>query len=99
MWFREWMRQRRFTRAWKQTSSAQYDAGQIDRTDMDKCERAAKDPKIMRKLMKQTETAPGLYGGIKDWDWESILKWIQDYFIPLMKVLLPLLLILDEEDR
>ena len=97
MWFREWLRQRLFTKAWKQAAREQLYKGQIDVPTYAKCASAAEKPKVMRALMKQTETAPGLYGGIADWDWDSILKWVREFFIPLVKALLPLLVLLDEE--
>ena len=94
-WFRERRRLKLFTRAWQQTSKDRFSEGAIDVTTYAKCVTAGDRPKVMRQLMKQTETEPGLYGGIKDWDWDAILTWIQEYFIPLMKALLPLLLVLD----
>jgi len=98
-WFRERRRLKLFTKAWRQATEQQFSEGHIIERKYKKCKDAAGNPKVMRQLMRQTETAPGLYGGIKDWEWEAILNWVQDYFIPLMKALLPLLLILDEKKK
>jgi len=96
-WFRERRRLKLFSRAWRQATEEEFSKGNIVQSRYDTCLRASKNPKAMKRLMAQTETAPGLYGGIKDWDWEAIYEWVKTYFIPLMKALLPLLLILDEE--
>ena len=58
---------------------------------------ASYNPKAMKTLMVEMKTADGLLGGPSDWDWEAILKWIEEFFIPLVKMLLPLILLLDEE--
>lgn len=96
-WFRERRRLKLFTRAWEQVSQERFEANAIGTPTYAKCLMAAKNPKTMRSLMKQTEVEPGLFGGIQDWSWESILRWVEDFFIPLVKALIPLLLLLDEE--
>lgn len=98
-WIRRWRdsrRQSRFTKAFRQTLDAQKDT--LDPQEYVKCRAACNDSKKMKALMDQLETAPGLHGGIRDWDWESILSWIQDFLIPLIKALLPLLVMLDERN-
>jgi len=96
-WFRERRKLKLFTRALQQTSTEQFSNGVISSNTLAKIDKAVKKPQVMRKLMKQTEVEPGLYGGISDWNWASILNWVQTFFIPLVKALLPLVLLLDEE--
>jgi len=98
-WFRERRKLRRFTSAVRQVSEERFQAGEITEDTLGKFKWAADHPKTMRQLMRQTEVEPGLYGGIQDWDWDAILKWVREYFLPLMKALLPLLLVLDNRNR
>lgn len=66
---------------------------------MNKAIKACDSKLAMKSLMKQCEVEPGLTGGIKDWDWEAILEWVQLYLLPLIKTLLPLILLLDEKKK
>lgn len=91
---RNWLRRRRFTKAFKSTLDAR--KSELDPQEYKKCRAACDDKKKMTALMGQLKTAPGLKGGIKDWDWDSILDWIRDYLIPIIKTLLPLIMMLDE---
>lgn len=95
--FREWLRRRRFTRALRETLQARKD--EFPAADVDKAIKACDDKLAMKSLMKQCEVAPGLHGGIRDWDWESILNWVQTFLVPLVKALLPLVLLLGEENH
>lgn len=97
-WLRERRRLRMFSAALRDTAIARRDRNELSADDCAKIVSASDKPKVMRSLMKQTEVEPGLYGGIMDWDWEAILKWVEEFFIPLIKALLPLLILLDEED-
>lgn len=92
--FKSWIRRKRFTKAFKIALDDRKEI--LDPTEYKKCRAACDDKKKMVALMGQLETAPGLLGGIKDWDWAAILDWVKDYLIPLMKALLPLLVMLDE---
>jgi len=87
-----------FAGAMRDTAVKQFNEGQMETALYAKVVTATENPKTMRALMRQTELEPGLYGGIMDWDWEAILKWVEEYFIPLVKLLLPLILLLDEEE-
>lgn len=93
---REWRRRRRFTRALRQTLNERR-GHDVSEHDYQKCIKACDDRKKMGLLMKQTEVEPGMLGGIRDWDWDSILNWVQTFLIPLIRALLPLMLLLDEE--
>lgn len=97
-YFRERRKLKRFTWAWSKVSEKQHKEGNLSDPDYAKCKRAASDPKIMRKLMQKTETDPKLKGGLKDLDWSKIFEWIEVYFWPLFKAVLPLLLLLDEHE-
>ena len=92
---RGWFRRRRFAKAFRQTLDERRDT--LDPAEYTKSRAATYSSAKMKTLLGQLETAPGLKGGIKDWDWEGILQWIQDYLLPLIKTLLPLLVLLDEE--
>lgn len=92
----KWRKRRRFTKAFRNVLDARKET--LDPREYKKCRAACGDKKKMTALMGQFETAPGLKGGIKDWDWEAILAWIQDYLLPLIKTLLPLLILLDERE-
>ena len=94
---RKWFRRRRFTAALR-IALKERRGDDITEHDYKKCIVACDDKKKMAALMSQFETAPGLKGGIKDWDWDSILEWVQTFLIPLVRALLPLLILLDERD-
>jgi hypothetical protein len=100
MWnpFKAWRdsrRRSRFTKAFKQVLAER--KGEMMTGTYAKCRAACDDKKTMSLLMSQFETEPGLMGGIQDWDWEGIMEWVQTFLIPLIKTLLPLLLLMDEE--
>ena len=101
MWnpFKAWRdsrRQARFTKAFKQTLVAERE--KLDPSEYAKCRAACEDKTKMKNLLGQMTTEPGLKGGIQDWDWEAILEWVQTYLLPLIKTLLPLLILLDERE-
>ena len=97
--FRRWRKQRMFTRAFKYTAKEKWFDQEITEDEFDKCMLAAKRPEVMQNALIQLEVEDGLLGGIKDWNWEAILKWFRDYFIPAMRIILPIMiLLLDEED-
>jgi hypothetical protein len=75
------------------------DEGVISYEKYEECLRAADNKEAMKRARNQLRTEDGLLGGISDWDWEAIKQWFIDYFIPAMKVILPLvIMLLDEED-
>jgi hypothetical protein len=90
-----WLRRRRFAKAFRAKLDENRET--LDPREYAKSRAATYSGKKMKALMGQLETAPGLKGGIQDWDWEAIMAWIQDFLIPLIKTLLPLLVLLDEE--
>ncbi len=98
-WFKRWIGKRQFPKALRRVTNEKLASGDINAGTHSRLITASYDKEAMSRLISQTETAPGLHGGIKDWDWEAILRWIQDFFIPLVKTLIPLLLVLDEERK
>lgn len=92
--WRDRKRQARFTKAFRQTLDERREV--LDPSEYRKCRAACDDPSKMKALLAQTRVQPGLHGGIKDWDWDAILAWVNDFLIPLIKTLLPLLVALDE---
>lgn len=101
MGFMSYLRERKhlrlFTKAFRQTLEERR-GKDVTEANYQTCIKGCDDPKKMRQLMHQTEKSPNMYGGIADWDWDSILKWIQVYFIPLVRALLPLMLMLDSRE-
>jgi hypothetical protein len=96
-WIKRWRdsrRQSRFTKAFRTVLDERKET--LDPREYQKCRAACDDKGKMKALLAQTRTAPGLKGGIQDWDWEAIMAWINDFLIPLIKTLLPLLVMLDE---
>ena len=90
--FRERRRNRTFTRAFKTVAKQKFRDGDISEAELAKCMGASSE--TMKKFRKKVEDEQ-LYGGIRDWDWDAIIKWFQTYFIPLFKTLLSLLMALD----
>ena len=93
-WLRNWWGQRNFNAAWKNAAKQKLEEGVISYDKYEECMRAASNPEVMRRARNQLKTEPGMLGGISDWDWEAIKQWFIDYFIPAMKVILPLVIML-----
>ena len=89
---RGWFRRRRFAKAFRQTLDERRDT--LDPAEYTKSRAATYSSAKMKTLLGQLETAPGLKGGIKDWDWEAIYAWFIEYIIPALKIILPMLLVL-----
>lgn len=99
-WFQEWRGQRNFTAAWKNAAKRKLKSGEIDQAKYNECLRAANNKLVMKRARNQLRADPGMLGGFADWDWEAIKQWFIEYFIPAMKVILPLVIMLlgpDEE--
>jgi len=90
--------QRNFTRAWKEAVEEQYDQGKITQAEYLNCIKAAEHPETMQKARKQLIADPNMLGGIGDWDWEAIYEWFVTYFVPAMKVIIPIFLMLLKEN-
>jgi len=95
-WFQNRKRRDLFTRAFVKTARKKFTDGEISYDKLQECLKAAENKKGMERARKQLAVAPGLKGGIKDWDWEAILQWFKDYFIPALKIILPIALMLLE---
>jgi len=91
-WFRDLRSQYRYTKAFKQVSKEKYEAGEITKETYDDCVRAAKSSKVMRQSRNQLVADPNMLGGISDWDWDTIYAWFVEYFIPAMKVIIPIVI-------
>lgn len=96
-WIRNYFRLRLLGRALRTVAEQEWRADRMEMPEYAKVVTASYNPKAMKTLMVEMKTADGLLGGPSDWDWEAILKWIEEFFIPLVKMLLPLILLLDEE--
>lgn len=59
---------------------------------------AGNNPEAMRRARNQLKCDPNMLGGISDWDWNAIYEWFVTYFIPAMKIILPILLLLLQEN-
>lgn len=105
-WLRNWIGQRNFNRAWREAAEEKYDRGEISTEQYLDCMKAADHPEAMKRARRQLKADPNMLGGISDWDWEAIYQWFIDYFIPAMKIIIPIVLMLlaenptpeDEED-
>jgi hypothetical protein len=94
-WFREWRRDIKFTHCFEKAAQQHFDSGEISYKDLEECKRAASSSETMRRSRLRLQATDGRLGGIKDWDWEAIWQWFQDYFIPAMRIIIPMLLILE----
>lgn len=92
--FRNHIRRRRFTKAFRIASEQAYSRGEITEEQYVQAQKGAQQPEAMTQLIRATQTHPDMKGGIKDWDWEAILKWVQDFLIPLIRSLIPILVAL-----
>ncbi len=93
-WFRERQRQHRFTAAFKRAARHHHLLGTLSFEEYDQCVEAGNNNKVMRRAYRQMTTDPAMLGGIKDWDWEAVYQWFIDYFIPAMKIIIPIILML-----
>lgn len=92
--FRRHMRRRKFTKAFRIASERAYNKGEITEEQYVQAQKGANNREAMTQLLRATETHPDMLGGIQDWDWEAILKWVQDFLIPLIQSLIPILIAL-----
>lgn len=93
-WFRNFYAQHLFNTAFERCAKEKVDAGEITYDEYADCMKAVKDKKGMRRARRQMQTDPNMLGGISDIDWNAILKWFQDYFIPAMKFIIPIVLMI-----
>jgi len=94
----KWLRRRRFTKALHKVAGEKWVSGEINADQYLAIDKACSDSRAMSRLIAQTTTADGLYGGIKDWDWAAIIAWIKENLIPLLEALIPILMLLGEEE-
>lgn len=83
---------RNLSRGLKQAAKQRLEAGEITQADADKMLRASRDNKVLRRLLRQMEEGP--YGF--SINWESIKDWIIENWPTILKVVLSLLVLLDE---
>ena len=60
--------------------------------------KAANNPEAMRRARNQLKAGPDMLGGISDWDWEAIYRWFIEYFIPAMRIIIPIVIMLLQEN-
>ncbi len=92
-WFREHRRDIKFAWGLEQAAQEQFDAGVISFEQLQQAQTASKDRTIIRQVRNQLSAGDGLLGGVRDWNWEAIKKWIIEFLIPVLKAVLPLLLV------
>lgn len=94
---RDYFRTRTLTRAFKQVAEEKFATGEIDVPTYAKWMNAAHDKPTMKAAYNQMKNDDNMLGGIRDWDWEAILNWVRENLIPMLKIALPLILLLDDE--
>lgn len=97
-WIRNWFGQRNFNRAWKQAVEEKYASKEIDHKQYANCMEAANSPEAMRRARNQLRSDPDMLGGISDWNWEAIYQWFIDYFIPAMRIIIPIVIMFLQEN-
>jgi len=95
---RAYRKQTRFTKAFERGLRAGFDRGEVNANDYQLGLRAAKNPEAMKQAMAKLQGDPNLLGGIKDWDWEAILKWFNEYIVPALKIIIPIIMMLDSRE-
>lgn len=98
-WFRERHRQYKFTKAFKQAAIVAVNSGEIDAEQYAKCLKAARSTKAMRQAYNQLLADPNMLGGLADWDWDAIYAWIVDHFLPAMRVIIPIIMLLEPNEH
>lgn len=93
-WFRERRRDIKFTACFEKEATVRFNDGLISPGAYKKCQRAANSPEVMRAARLQLSATDGRLGGIADWDWEAIAKWFKEYFVPAIRTILPLIIML-----
>lgn len=100
--FKKWREMRRqawFRAAFNKVSHEKFDSGEISYEEFVDCQRAVKNKEAMRRAYNQMIADPNMLGGLRDINWQRIYEWFVTYFIPAMRVILPIvLLLLDEEE-
>lgn len=96
--FREMRRRAWFKAAFDKVSKEKFDSGEISYKEYLDCQRAVQNKEVMLRAYNQMMVDPNMLGGLRDINWQKIYEWFVTYFIPAMKVILPIvLLLLDEE--
>ena len=100
-WFRERRRDIKFTHCFEKVAIEQFDEGILSYRKLEECRRAADNPRIMRRARQQMMASDGLLGGVRllDLDWAAILTWFRDYFIPAMRIIIPMIMLLQDADE
>ena len=98
MRIRRWIQNRRLGKAIRQIAHEKYGNKEMTLAQYKTVLKGSTDNRNIEELRVQLETAPGLYGGIKDWDWDAILKWVRENFIPMILALIPIILMFLEKD-
>ncbi len=92
-WFREHRRDIKFSHGLAQAAQYKFEEGEISYEQSQQAITASKNRKLIREVRNQLTVGDGLLGGLRDWDWEAIKKWIIEFFIPVLKAILPLLMV------
>jgi hypothetical protein len=96
-WFINRRRDIKFANAFEMVAQEQFDNGVISFKKLEKCKKAANNRRVMSDARAQFTGSSDMLGGIFDWDWDAILEWFREWIIPAMRVIIPIIMLLDEE--
>lgn len=86
-----------FSRALLQVAREKWNLGEIETPEYARIVTAAHNPARVQSIIDTLEADNNMLGGFRDWDWEAILNWVRENLIPALRIMLPLILLLDEE--
>ena len=96
-WLKNWLGQRNFNSAWSRVAAEKFKEAVIDAEEYADCMLAARNPEALRRARNQLRAGDGTLGGISDWDWSAIYHWFVNSFIPAMRIIVPIALLLLQE--
>jgi hypothetical protein len=87
-----------FDKAFYEVAKEQFVQKVISENDFLSCKEAVKNKEGMKRARRQMMSDPDMLGGFSDWNWEAIKQWFIDYFIPAMKIILPIIIMMLDEN-
>lgn len=92
-WFVRWRKRCKLAPALRYASVAEYERGTIDGKQRDRLITGSYDKDVLNRTLDQLETREDLYGEI---DWEAIFTWVQENLIPILRIVIPIVIMLLE---